>query len=72
MRRCYTIISNLSSGGSDFYGIVEAAKMGLGMKGLMEDLGVEIGVHVNMGSSVPKRIVSRRGAACKTVWRRAR
>ncbi len=35
--------------------------MGIGMKGLM-DLGVEVGVQVNMGSSVAKSNASRRGA----------
>ena len=30
----------LSSGESEFYGIVKAATMGLGMKGLLEDIGI--------------------------------
>ncbi len=37
----------LSTGESEFYGIVKAAAMGLGMKGLMEDLGVGVEVQVN-------------------------
>ena len=52
----------LSSGESEFYGIVKAATMGLGMKGLMEDLGVKVGVQVNTDSSAAKSIASRRGA----------
>ena len=32
----------LSSGESEFYGIVKAAAMGLGMRGLMEDLGMTV------------------------------
>ncbi len=44
------------------YGIAKAAKMGLGMKGLMENLGVEVGVQVNTDSGVAKSIASRRGA----------
>ncbi len=32
----------LSSGESDFLGIAKAAAMGLGMKGMMEDLGVGV------------------------------
>ena len=52
----------LSSGESEFYGIVKAATMGLGVKGLMEDLGVKVGVQVNTDSSAAKSIASRRVA----------
>ena len=52
----------LSSGESDFYRIVKAAAMGLGMKGLMEDLGVGVEVQVNTDSSAAKSITARRGA----------
>ncbi len=52
----------LSSGESEFYGIVKAATMGLGMKGLMADLGLETKVQVNTDSSAAKSIASRSGA----------
>ncbi len=52
----------LSSGESEFYGIVKAATMGLGMKGLFADLGVKVEVQVNTDSSAAKSIASRRGA----------
>ncbi len=53
----------LSSSESGFYGIVKAATtMGLGMTGLMADLGLEAKVQVNLDSSAAKSIVSRRGA----------
>ena len=52
----------LSSGESEFYGIVKAVAMGLGMKGLMADLGVEVGVQVSTDSRAAKSIASRRGA----------
>ncbi len=52
----------LSSGESEFYGIVKAAAMGLGMKGLMEALGMDVEVQVNTGSSAAKSITSRKGA----------
>ena len=52
----------LSSGESEFTGIVKAATMGLGMKGLMADLGLKAEVQVNMDSSAVRRIASRRGA----------
>ena len=52
----------LSSGESEFYGIVKAATQGLGAKGLFEDLGVTVEVQVNTDSSAAKSIASRRGA----------
>ena len=52
----------LSSGESEFYGIVKAAAMGLGMKGLMENLGVSVEVQVNTDSSAAKSITARKGA----------
>ncbi len=51
----------LSSGGSEFYGIVKAATMGHCLRGLLEDLGAEVGVLVDTGSNVAKSIASRRG-----------
>ena len=52
---------DFEEGKCGFYGIVKAA-MGLGMKGLVEDLGVEVEVQVNTDSSAAKSISSRRGA----------
>ncbi len=52
----------LSSGESEFYGIEKAATMGLGMKSLLEDLGVKVKVQVNTDSSAAKSIAPRRGA----------
>ena len=52
----------LSSGESEFYGIAKAAAMGLGTKGLMEDLGVGVEAQVNTDSSAAKSITARRGA----------
>ena len=42
--------------------IVKAAAMGLGMRGLLEDLGVGVEVQVNTDSSAAKSITARRGA----------
>ena len=47
-----------SSGESDFYGIVQAATMGLGMQGLMADLGLEAQVQINTDSSAATSIAS--------------
>ncbi len=54
----------LSSGESEFYGIVKAAAMGLGVKALMEDLGVEVEVlvQVNAGSSAAESMTATKGA----------
>ncbi len=52
----------LLSGESEFHGIVKAAAMGLGMKGLLEDLGVEVEVQVNTDSSAAKSRTARKGA----------
>ena len=52
----------MSSGESEFYGIAKAAAMGLGMKGLMEDLGVGVEVQVSTDSSASKSMTARRGA----------
>ena len=52
----------LSSGESEFYGIVRAATQGLGVKGLLSDLGVEVSLQVSTDSSAAKSIASRGGA----------
>ncbi len=52
----------LSSGESEFYGIVKAATMGLGMRGLMEDVGMTVEVQANTDSSAAKSITSRKGS----------
>ncbi len=52
----------LSYGEPEFYGIAEAATMGLCMKGLMEDLGVEVGAQANTDSSAARSIASKKGA----------
>ena len=51
----------LSSGESEFYGIVQAACHGLGIKGVLEDLGVPIKIRIRTDSSAAKSIASRRG-----------
>ncbi len=52
----------LSSGQSEFYGIAKAATMGIGIKCLFGDSGLEVEVQVNTESSAAKSIGSRRGA----------
>ncbi len=52
----------MSSRQSKFYGIVKVATIGLGMKGLLDDMGIKVKVLVNTDSSEAKSIASRRGA----------
>ena len=52
----------LSSGESGFYGILKATTVGLGMRCLLDDLGIEVKVQANTDSSAAKSIASRRGA----------
>ncbi len=62
----------LSSGESEFYAIVKAATMGLGMNGLMEDLGVEVEVQVNTDSSAAKSMKCKERCWASTTHRSAR
>ncbi len=52
----------LSSRESEFYGILTAATMVVGIKSLFGDLGLEMEVQVNSDSSAATRISSRRDA----------
>ena len=52
----------LSSGESEFYWTVNAAAIGLGVKGLMEDLGPEVEGQVNTDSSAAQSMTARKGA----------
>ncbi len=45
----------------EFYGIAKVATMGLGVKGLLDDLGVEAKPQVNTDSSAAESIAPRRG-----------
>ncbi len=46
----------LSSGESEFYGIVKAATTGVGIKSLFGSLGLEMEVQVNTDSSAARSI----------------
>ena len=51
----------LSSGESEYYGIVKASCQGIGVRSVLEDLGVPIRVRVCTDSSAAKSISCRRG-----------
>ncbi len=50
------------SGGLEFYGIVKAATMGIGIKSMFKDLGLEVEIQVNTDLSAARSISFRRGA----------
>ncbi len=50
----------LSSGESQLHGISQAATMGIGIKSLFNDLGPEVEIQVNTGSSTARSISSRK------------
>ncbi len=50
----------LSSCESEFYGIGKAATMGLGMKGLVADLGLEMKVQIRTDSSAAEHCITKR------------
>ncbi len=52
----------LSSGESGFYGIVKAATMGIGIKSMFKDLGLEVEFQGITDSSAARSMSSRRGA----------
>ena len=52
----------LSSGESEFYGIVKVATMGIGTESTFKDLGLEVEVQVKTDSSAARSISPRRGA----------
>ena len=51
----------LSSGEAEFYGLVRGTSTGIGIRGLMQDLGAEFRVRTSTGSSVALGISKRRG-----------
>ena len=54
-------IVSLSSGEAEFYGIVKAGSVGLGVRSLLEDLHVKAKINVFTDASVAKGISHRKG-----------
>ena len=52
---------SLSSGEAEYYGIVKASSVGLGVKAMMADLGHELELEILTDASAAKGIASRRG-----------
>ena len=55
----------LSSGGAEFYGIVKGASIGIGLRNILNDLGiqdkVQLKIRLKTDSSAAKGIASRKG-----------
>ena len=51
----------LSSGEAEFYGLVRGTSIGIGVRGLMQDLGMEFRVRTSTDSSAALGISKRRG-----------
>jgi len=66
-RHCLKHLSNLqstialSSGESEYYALVKAAQVGLGMRALLEDLGIEVTLSIHSDSSAARGHVGRLG-----------
>ena len=52
----------LSSGEAENYGIVKGASVALGLRNMLDDLGMKVKIRVKTDASAAKGIASRRGA----------
>jgi hypothetical protein len=51
----------LSSGEAEFYGIVKGASVGMGIRSMMSDFGIQMTIKVNTDASAARGIACRRG-----------
>ena len=56
----------LSSGEAEFYGVVKGASVGLGIKALLADMGVDVAVDVHTDATAAKGIACRKGLSSRT------
>ena len=54
-------IVSLSSGEAEYYGIVKGASIGLGLRSMLQDFGIDMKVRINTDASAAKGIACRRG-----------
>ena len=54
-------IVSLSSGEAEYYGIVKGSSIGLGIRSMLEDFGVNVGLTIKTDASAAKGIANRRG-----------
>ena len=66
-RHCIKHLSNLqstialSSGESEYYALVKAAQIGLGVRALLEDFGIQLNLNIHSDSSAARGHVGRLG-----------
>ena len=51
----------LSSGEAEYYGIVKGASIGLGLKSMLGDFGINVAIRVNTDASAAKGMANRKG-----------
>jgi hypothetical protein len=54
-------VISLSSGEAEYYALVKAVSQGIGIRNLLQDLGIVVDIEVNMDASAAKAIASRKG-----------
>ena len=54
-------IVSLSSGEAEYYGIVKGSSIGLGIRSMLGDFGVDVGVTIKTDASAAKGMANRRG-----------
>ena len=52
----------LSSGEAEYYSLVKTASQAIGIRNMLSELGINVGINVHTDSSTAKRIALRRGA----------
>ena len=57
---------SLSSGESEYYGVVKGASVGLGIKSLLAYMGVSVSVDIHTDATAAKGIASRKGLSSRT------
>ena len=51
----------LSSGEAEYYGLVKAASVGLGIRSMQRDMGIDTSIHVFTDAEAARGIATRRG-----------
>ena len=54
-------IVSLSSGEAEYYGIVRGSSIGIGLRSMLGDFGVNVAIVVNTDASAAKGMANRRG-----------
>ena len=64
----------LSSGEAEYYGVTKGSCEAIGLKGIVQDMGIDLGIKLHTDSSAAKAIATRRGLGkvkhldTRTLW----